>query len=354
MKKNMPKLADEIIQGKDVKNFHQLSEERKLELYYYMKLNREVENRLSNLYRQGKIVGGLYSSLGQEATSVGTAYALAKGDMLAPMIRNLGSMLVRGYSPKDVFTQYMARKTSPTGGKDCNLHFGDIKGKGVIACTSMLGDLIPVMVGVALASKMRGNKSVALTYIGDGGTSTAAFHEGCNLAGVQKVPLVLIVENNQWAYSTPSENQFNVKDLAIRGVGYGMTSYIVDGNDVLEVYKVTKKAVEDARSGKGPSMIEAKTFRRKGHAEHDQADYVPKEIRQEWEKKDPVDNYEKYLFTNELMTKREWENTLARIKKEIDEAVEFAENSPMPEGPEALKGVYADESITRYTKWWEK
>src|SRR3990170_3682954 len=147
MKKNTSKLADQIIQGKDVKDIYPLDEKRKLELYYYMRINREVENRLANLYRQGKIVGGLYSSLGQEAISIGTAYALAKGDFLAPMIRNLGSMLVRGFSPQDIFAQYMARATSPTGGKDGNLHFGNIKDKGVIACTSMLGDLIPVMTG---------------------------------------------------------------------------------------------------------------------------------------------------------------------------------------------------------------
>lgn len=311
--------------------------------YYFMKLNRLVEERLSSLFRQGKVVGGLFSSLGQEATSVGTACALEEGDYIAPMIRNLGSLLVRGVSPRDVFTQYMARKTSPTGGKDCNLHFGDIAdgGKGIISCISMLGALIPVMTGVALAGKMRKKRLVAMTYIGDGGTSTTDFHEGCNLAAVLKVPLVLIVENNLWAYSTPVEKQMNIKDIAVKAKGYGMPGYIVDGNDILEVYRVAKKAVDDARAGNGPVMIEAKTFRRKGHAEHDTADYVPRELLKEWEKRDPIDRYERYLSSNKSMTIGEQRKIISRIGKEIDDAVAFAESSPFPEGETALHGVYS-------------
>ncbi|HSS45276.1 MAG TPA: thiamine pyrophosphate-dependent enzyme, partial [Thermoanaerobaculia bacterium] len=179
-----------------------LTPEQKIEIYRFMRTNRDLEERLVHLYRQGKVLGGLYRSLGQEATSVASAYALEKDDIVGPLIRNLGSVLVMGYSPRDVLTQYMARATAPTGGKDCNLHFGRPE-RGIVPPISMLGALVAVMAGVALAARLQKRNIVALTYIGDGGTSTGAFHEGFNFAAVQKLPLVLIAENNGWAYSTP-------------------------------------------------------------------------------------------------------------------------------------------------------
>src|SRR3954453_22521133 len=198
-----------------------LPRERQLELYSYMKLNRMVEERLGNLYRQGKVVGGLYSSRGQEATSVGSADALAPQDVMGPLIRNLGAMLVRGVKPREVMMQYMAKSDSPTGGKDGNTHFGDLK-RGLVAPISMLGAVIPVMAGVALAGRMQGKDLVALTYIGDGGTSTWDFHEGLNLASVLNVPFVLIAENNGWAYSTPVAKQMRIRNIAARAAGYGI------------------------------------------------------------------------------------------------------------------------------------
>ena len=241
-----------------------------------MKLNRMLEERLGNLYRQGKVVGGLYSSRGQEATSVGSAYALEPQDFMGPLIRNLGSMLVRGVQPREVMMQYMAKGGSPTGGKDGNTHFGDLS-RGLVAPISMLGALIPVMAGVALAGRMQGRDLVALTYIGDGGTSTGDFHEGLNLAAVLGVPLVVIAEHNGYAYSTPTSRQMRIQDIAARAAAYGIPGEIVDGNDVLAVHAVTKRAVERARAGGGPTLIESKTFRMKGHAEHDDAGYVPPE-----------------------------------------------------------------------------
>src|SRR6202171_3424236 len=212
-----------------------LTREKHLELYYFMRLNRELEEQMVRLFRQNKIVGGLYSSFGQEAISVGTAYALGPGDWIAPMIRNVGALLVRGYKPRDIMTQYMARVTSPTQGKDGTCHFGDLKTRHVVSPISMLGDLIPVMTGVAMAGRYLGQKIVAMTWIGDGGTSTGAFHEGMNLAAVQKAPLVLIIENNGWAYSTPVGRQVPIKDLADRAKAYGIQSYIMDGNDLIAV-----------------------------------------------------------------------------------------------------------------------
>lgn len=322
-----------------------LSRERQLDLYRFMKLNRMLEERLGNLYRQGQVVGGLYSSRGQEATSVGSAYALEPQDMMGPLIRNLGSMLVRGVEPREVMMQYMARGGSPTGGKDGNTHFGDLS-RGLVAPISMLGAVIPVMAGVALAGMRLGKNLVALTYIGDGGTSTGDFHEGMNLAAVLSVPLVVIAENNGYAYSTPTSRQMRVKDIAVRAAAYGIPGEIVDGNDVLAVYETTRRAIERARAGLGPTLIESKTFRMKGHAEHDDAGYVPRELVEAWRKKDPIERFERHLLGGGLAG----EEDLAAIVRDIDERlsaeVDFALASPPPPPERALEGVYAEAAGT--------
>jgi TPP-dependent pyruvate/acetoin dehydrogenase alpha subunit len=310
------------------------------ELYYYLRLNRRVDEQLAGLYRQGKVVGGVYSSLGQEAISVGTAYALEPQDFIGPMIRNAGAMLVRGYKPRDLFLQYMARKDGPTGGRDANTHFGDLD-KGVIAPISMLGELVPVLTGVALASKIRQENRVALAYVGDGATSTGQFHEALNFASVQKLGLVVIVENNGWAYSTPVERQAAVRDLAERAKAYGMASVIVDGNDVLAVVEATRAAGERARQGGGPTLVEAKTMRMKGHAEHDDAKYVPKEALEEWRKKDPILRYDSFLAEEKLMMAEEKTAIEARIEKEIREDLAFAEASSFPPPEDAARAVWA-------------
>ena len=317
-----------------------LSRQQYLDLYYYMRLNREVEETMTRLFRQNKIVGGLYASLGQEAISVGTSYALEKRDWLAPMIRNIGALLVKGVPPRDIFTQHMAKYTSPTKGKDGTSHFGDLDNLHIISPISMLGDLIPVMTGVAMAGRYLGQKIVTMTWIGDGGSSTGVFHEGLNLAASQRAALVLILENNQWAYSTPVRRQVPLENLADRGKAYGISSYIVDGNDVVAVYTTAKEAVERARSGEGPILIEAKTFRRRGHAQHDPAEYVPKAQRLYWEKRDPVALYEKFLTTEELLDgkgKKEIEDKIAAL---LETEREFAEDSPMPPPELAEQGVY--------------
>ena len=317
-----------------------LTRQQYLDLYYFMRLNREVEDAMTRLFRQNKIVGGLYSSLGQEAISVGSAYALEKKDWMAPMIRNIGALLVKGVPPRDIFTQHMAKYTSPTRGKDGTSHFGDLDNLHIVSPISMLGDLIPVLTGVAMAGRYLGQKIVSMTWIGDGGSSTGVFHEGMNLAASQKAAFVLILENNQWAYSTPVRRQVPIENLADRAKAYGIASYIVDGNDVVAVYSTAKEAVERARAGDGPILIEAKTFRRRGHAQHDPAEYVPKEQREYWEKRDPIALYEKFLTSEKLLD--------AKGKKEIEDKItallekdrEFAENSPMPPPEFAAQGVY--------------
>src|ERR687898_1085962 len=229
-----------------------LSREQRLELYYYMRLTRALEERLVNLYRQTKVVGGLFRSLGQEADAVGSAYALdrSKGDVLSPLIRNLGSMLVQGATPLEILRQYMAKGDSPTRGRELNIHFGDTV-RGFIGQISHLGDMVPVMAGVTLSFRLRREPRVGLVYIGDGATSTGAFHEGINFAAVQRCPLVVVVENNRYAYSTPTEKQCAAERLADKAAGYGIAGIRADGNDVLEVYRVTRDAVERARRGEG-------------------------------------------------------------------------------------------------------
>jgi TPP-dependent pyruvate/acetoin dehydrogenase alpha subunit len=328
-----------------------LTPEQHLDLYYYMQLNRQLEERMVRLFRQNKIVGGLYSSLGQEAISIGTAYALEKRDWMAPMIRNIGSLLVKGVKPREVFTQHMAKYTSPTHGKDGTSHFGDLKVWHIISPISMLGDLIPVMTGVGMAGRYLGQNIVTMTWIGDGGTSTGAFHEGLNLAATQRAPLVLVVENNQWAYSTPVSQQVPIKNLADRARAYGIASKIVDGNDVVAVYGASKEAVDECRAGRGPVLIEAKTMRMKGHAQHDPAEYVPKDMFEYWKKRDPIPRYEAYLTEHKLWDEKKKAEIDARIERELDEDQKFAEESPLPPPEIAEQGVYCEGCHTIQADW---
>jgi pyruvate dehydrogenase E1 component alpha subunit/2-oxoisovalerate dehydrogenase E1 component alpha subunit len=317
-----------------------LTRQQYLDLYYFMRLNRAVEDMMVKLFRQNKIVGGLYSSLGQEAVSVGTAYALEKKDWLAPMIRNIGALLVKGVPPRDIFMQHMAKYDSPTKGKDGTSHFGDLENLHIVSPISMLGDLIPVMTGVAMAGRYLGQNIVAMTWIGDGGSSTGVFHEGLNFAAVQKAPFVLVLENNQWAYSTPVKRQVPLENLADRAKAYGISSHTVDGNDVVAVYSTAKEAVDRARNGGGPILIEVKTFRRLGHAQHDPAEYVPKEMRAYWEARDPILLYEKFLASEKLLDDKGQKEIEDQIEKLLSAERDFAENSPMPPAEFAAQGVY--------------
>jgi TPP-dependent pyruvate/acetoin dehydrogenase alpha subunit len=330
-----------------------LTRQQYLDLYYFMRLNRAVEDMMVKLFRQNKIVGGLYSSLGQEAVSVGTAYALEKKDWLAPMIRNIGALLVKGVPPRDIFMQHMAKYDSPTKGKDGTSHFGDLENLHIVSPISMLGDLIPVMTGVAMAGRYLGQKIVAMTWIGDGGSSTGVFHEGLNFAAVQKAPFVLVLENNQWAYSTPVKRQVPLENLADRAKAYGISSHTVDGNDVLAVYTAAKEAVDRARNGEGPVLIEVKTFRRLGHAQHDPAEYVPKEMRAYWEARDPVLLYEKFLTGEKLLDEKSKNEMQEKIEKLLSAERDFAENSPMPPAEFAEQGVYCtgDDCHKILPKW---
>jgi TPP-dependent pyruvate/acetoin dehydrogenase alpha subunit len=320
---------------------HTLSSAQQLELYYWMRLTRTLEERLVALYRQTKVVGGLFRSLGQEADAVGSAYALERRDVMSPLIRNLGSMLVKGATPLEILRQYMARGDSPTRGRELNIHFGDTE-RGFIGQISHLGDMVPVMAGVTLSFKLRGEDRVGLVYVGDGATSTGAFHEGINLAAVQRCPLVVVVENNGYAYSTPTYRQTAAENFVAKAPGYGIRGVREDGNDVLAVYQVTRDAVERARAGEGVTLVELVTYRRKGHAEHDNQSYVPPGERERWaEENDPIDRYRRILGQNGVAAD-ELAGVDARVSAEVDAATEEAERSPMPEARDALLGVYAE------------
>ncbi len=318
-------------------------------MLYYLKLTREAELRIERvLYRQGKIVGGVYTGRGQEAIGVGSAIQLQEGDVVFPSHRDFSSFVIRGITLRGIFRNWMARAAAPTRGRDNTLHIGDLE-QGIIPIISPLGDTCPVACGVAMVLKCRGKGNVVLVHFGEGTTSRGDVHEGMNWAAVMKLPVIFICNNNAYAYSTPVEKQFAVKDLSVRGPAYGMPGVTVDGNDVLAVYAAVNDAVARARQGEGPSFIECETFRLTGHSAHDAAEYVPKELYEKWGKKDPIPRFEKFLLSKRLITQPRVKELEATIRKEIDEAIAEAEASPMPEGATALEGVYCGPGC-----WWEK
>lgn len=314
----------------------------KKQLYYYMKLGRLMEERIEILYKQGKISGAIYLGRGQEATAVGTSMALDGGDFLAPTHRDLIAHLPRGMSLERIFANIFGKIGGPTRGKDTMSYMGDMK-LGVMTPISMLPDGYPVATGAALAFRYKGENRVSLAYCGEGATSRGDFHESLNIASVMNLPVVFVAINNQYAYSTPVELEMKVKDVAQRACAYDIPGEVLDGNNVEEVYSATRKAVKRARTNGGPTLIEAKTMRMRGHAGHDPANYVPKELIQEWEKKDPLILYENQLLDEGVFKKEELKEMEMVLNSEIEKAALFAENSPYPEGREALWGVYSSD-----------
>jgi TPP-dependent pyruvate/acetoin dehydrogenase alpha subunit len=311
-----------------------------LKIYRYMLTTRGFEEAVLRLYQQGKIVGGAYSGNGNEATSVGSAYALSKEDYLFPLHRDLGAHLVKGQSLLNLMLQQLGRDTSLTHGRDGTGHYSDPSLK-IYGNISHLGAMLPVACGVALASNMRKEQAVVMTYIGDGGASIGEVHEALCMASVMRLPIVLIIENNQYAYSTPSSRQYIVDRLSKRAVGYGIPGITIDGTDVAEVYRASREAVGRARSGRGPSIIESVTMRMQGHAAHDNAWYVPKSLIAEWKKKDPLGRLETLLAEKGLLSPEQRESLKKEIARELDAAVDQALRRPYPDPEEAGKGVFA-------------
>ncbi len=330
-----------------------LSKEQSIEMFRYMIVNRRMEVALESMYKQSKVIGGLYLSLGQEATSVASAYALDKDDWLGPMIRNQGSMIVKGYQPRATMMQYMAKGASPTKGRDSGSHYGDPKELNVVAPISHLGDSISILAGVALGARLQGKEIACMAYIGDGGQSTGPTYEGFNFAAVQRLGVVLMVEHNSWAYSTPVELQFACKDLANRAIGYGVPGVIVDGTDANQVYDASHEAVARAHRGEGASLIEAKLMRMKGHAMHDAATYVPPEVKEYWKRRDPIVRMESYMKETGWMTEAQIGEMHAEVQRFIDAEREIAEAAPMPAPEDAGTDVYCDNSVEIPAKYGE-
>jgi len=310
------------------------------QLLYYMKLMRELEHRIENLYRQGKIVGGVFVGRGQEAISAGSAILTEPDDVLCPCHRDLAGFLIRGLSAWAVVANYLGRRDGPTRGRDGNLHLGSLP-LGIISYISSMAAIVPVANGVALSFQYRKQPNVVLCYFGDGATSRGEWHEAMNFAAVFKLPIVYLCNNNQYAYSTPVKRQMAVEHITDRAQGYGIPCQRVDGNDVLAVYDATQKAISRARKGEGPTFLECKTFRMTGHSAHDGAEYVPRELLEEWKKKDPIDRFEKYLREQKLLSQKDIAELHAKVMTEVEDAVDRAEQSPFPDPAELLEGVYA-------------
>lgn len=312
-----------------------------LYLYTQMRRMRAIEDRGRELYSAMRMVGRLYTGRGQEAISVGAAYALEPRDVLAPLYRDLGALLVRGVTAREVMLQYMGRADSFTRGKDSGIHIADTE-RGLVSMISNLTTSLPVAVGVALAFKLRHEARVALTFLGDGSTSTGSAHEGLNMAAVQRLPVVFVCENNQWALSTPNSQQFAIGQLVERAAAYGMPGVRVDGNDVLAVYRVTHAAAERARRGDGPTFIEAVTMRMDGHSVTDLATYVPRPMLAEWSLRDPIAQFGAFLRERGALTNARDEEITRELAEEIQDAEAYADTAPFARPEEALTDVFAE------------
>jgi len=299
-----------------------------------MLMMRGLEERAMTLYRQGKVPGSFYDGYGQEAVSAGAAFAMGPADRLCILHRDLAAHVIRGVTPDRVLAQYLGRATGVTGGRDGNVHFGDYR-LGCVGMVSMLPDMMLVATGMAMAFKLRGERRCAMTWFGDGSTSRGDFHEAMNWAGVQKLPVVFVLENNQYAYSTPLDKQFAV-DPVQRAAAYGFSGVTVDGNDVEAVFEAARAARQRALEGQGPTLIEAVTMRMHGHAAHDDMKYVPKEQVEEWRQRDPIDRQSARL--TELGV--DVEAVRDEVQAEIDRATEQALAAPMPDPATALDGVF--------------
>jgi pyruvate dehydrogenase E1 component alpha subunit/2-oxoisovalerate dehydrogenase E1 component alpha subunit len=320
-----------------------LTGEQMLEMYRFLKMTRMFDEMTVRLKRQSKVVGGVFSSLGQEATAVGTAFALEPKDFIAPLIRDIGAVLVKGVEPKHIFASYMARAAAPNRATDLQFHFADFE-RGFLGPISHLGDMLPVMAGILLAARMKNENRVAVAYVGDGTTSTGTFHEGVNFAAVQKLPLITVIENNGYAYSTPTRLQSACEEFVYKAIGYGIKGFAVDGNDIIACYETMRKAVKIARKGESV-LIEAKTYRRKGHAEHDNQSYVPEGEISHWEtNNDPVARYERFLIEQKHAAQEDLDLIAKDIAAFLEAEAAWAEQSPTPEPEQAAYNVF-DNSI---------
>jgi len=317
-----------------------LDREDLLGIYRNLLVTRGIEERGHILYKQGKIPGSFYTGRGNEAAAVGVATAMGPNDVGCPTQRDMGVHITRGSEPWRIFAQYMGRVDGPTKGRDGNVHMAETA-LGLHAMVSHLPAMLPVAVGMALAFRIREEKRVALTWFGEGGAARGDAHEGMNFAGVRRLPVVFVLDNNQWAYSTPTHLGYAVEHLADRAAAYGFEGVVIDGTDVLAVYREAKAAIEKARNGGGPTLLECVTLRMEGHAVHDDAFYVPREMFEEWAKRDPIERYRSWLRANADLSDDEEDEITSDVKRLLNEAIRRAEESALPDPATVLEGVYA-------------
>ena len=317
-----------------------LAPEQLLEMYYWLRLIRSFDERLSVLVKQGKVRSGVYTGIGQEAIIVGTCFGLRKEDFVAPLHRDLGAFLMKGVEPRVMMSQMFAKVTGLSKGRDSALHSG-VNELGIFGNTSMLGANLPVAAGLALTFKMEKTDNVVIAYFGEGASNVGDFHEALNFAGVQQLPVIFICENNQYAYSVPLEKSMAIDDVADRAHGYGFDGVAINGNDVLAVYQATQGALARARDGEGPTLIECKTYRWHGHSEHDKAFYRSDEELAMWKSRDPITTFTTYLRTRHVLDDQKQKDVEARVTAVIDDAVEFAMNAADPDPSEAAADLYA-------------
>jgi TPP-dependent pyruvate/acetoin dehydrogenase alpha subunit len=317
-----------------------LSHDQLREMFYWLKLIRGFDERLSTLVKQGKVRSGVYTGIGQEAIIVGTCFGLRKEDFVCPLHRDLGSFLMKGVTARTMMAQMFAKVGGLSQGRDSALHSG-VTELGIFGNTSMLGGNLPVAAGIGLTFKMENVDNVVIAYFGEGASNTGDFHEAMNIAGVQRLPIIFVCENNQYAYSVPLEKSMAIDDVAVRAEGYGFDGVAINGNDVLAVYQATQGALARARTGEGPTLIECKTYRWHGHSEHDKAFYRTNEELAMWKSRDPIPTFTTYLEGLHVLTDAQEQEIESRVKATIDDAVEFATNSPDPDPALAVTDLYA-------------
>jgi pyruvate dehydrogenase E1 component alpha subunit len=317
-----------------------LSPEQLLDMLYWLKLIRAFDERLSVLVRQGKVRSGVYTGIGQEAIIVGSCFELRPEDYICPLHRDLGAFLMKGVEPRVMMAQMFGKATGLSKGRDSALHSG-VSELGIFGNTSMLGANLPVAAGLGLTFKMEKTDNVVVAYFGEGASNTGDFHEGLNFAGVHKLPIVFVCENNLYAYSVPFEKSMAIEDVADRAESYGFEGVAINGNDVLAVYQTMQGALRRARTGEGPTLVECKTYRWHGHSEHDKAFYRTDEELAMWKSRDPIPTFTTYLQTMKVLTPEKLGNVDERITAVIDEAVAFAESSPDPDPADAVTDLYA-------------
>ncbi|MDW7997490.1 MAG: thiamine pyrophosphate-dependent dehydrogenase E1 component subunit alpha [Bacteroidota bacterium] len=334
-----PELPDESAPIPSLRTSSALTDEERRRLLEWMLWAREFDMAMIRLYRQGQVPGGVFAQIGNEAVAVGTAYAVRPTDALFPMHRDIGAHFVRGQDIRALVATHLGREGSLTRGTDGTVHYAD-PDRRLYGNISHLGAMLPVAVGYALAAQLKGEDVVVLTYIGDGGAQTGEFHEAVNFAAVWRLPVVIVIENNQYAYSTPNRLEYACTFLADRAIGYGCFGEVVDGTDVELVYDSCCRAVERARRGEGPTLLETITFRMRGHSEHDDASYVPEPIRRFWTARDPIERYLTFVHERGILTVEQTSELRACIRQQLKEIIEEILQRPYPSPEEAFRNVF--------------